>query len=78
MPLVLEARPQLVPLYRITDGMHPRMTQRGLMPYGVYLSDLMVQWMRTAARRPESLAAEVDMSVAPHCEDLAGGGIRET
>ena len=77
MPLVLEARPQLVPLHRITDGMHPR-DKFGLVPYGAYLSDLMVQWMHTAASAPESLASEVDMSVAPHCEDLMAGGIRET
>ena len=79
MPLVLEAPPQLVPLNTITDGMHPRhmwvmsWPEFALIPYGVYLSDLMVELMRTAARRPESLAADVDLSVAPLCENFASG-----
>jgi hypothetical protein len=72
MPLILEGRPQLLPLGRITDGHHPVTIEPfKVEPYATYLSDLLVNWMRTAARSSESLATSLDLFAAPRCEDLA-------
>jgi hypothetical protein len=68
MPLVLANKTEeLIPLSAITDGFHPRWID-GLAPYDLYISDMLVHWLRSAMANPRALATKVDPSLAPNCE----------
>lgn len=48
----------------IADGLHP-IGAGSITPYSIYLSDMLVHWLRTSAEGSADPAAEVDPSVSP-------------